>query len=321
MGRREIGGYLGLEDFGGMPYHGGAIALDSARSCLAYLIELRGIRSLALPDLMCSAVPETCGRVDCAHETYHVGEDFLPVYDFGLAEDEWLYLADFYGTLTAEAVEAAFRFANGRLIVDEVQGFFRESWAEADTIYTCRKFFGVPDGAYLVTRDGARLDRELTICHSAARMAYVLGRVEDGASTHYGEYSTAEESIGANGPEVMSEVTRRLLSAIDYSCARESRERNFAVLAELLGTTNRLDPGAPEGPYMYPLLVEETFGVRGRLSSRGVYIPTLWPNVLDGCPKDSVAYRYARNILPLPVDQRYSVDDMGLLASAVLGEI
>lgn len=320
MPAREIGGYLGLEDFGGAPYHEGAVALDSARSCLAYLIELRGIRSIALPDLMCSAVPAACDRTGCARRTYRIGMDFLPVYDFELAEGEWLYLADYYGTLTAGAVEAALDFACGRVVVDEVQGFFRRPWAGADTIYTCRKFFGVPDGAYLATRDGARLAHGLPACRSAARMAHVLGRAEDGGSAHYAEYSAAEEGIGENGPEAMSEVTRRLMSGVDYGRVKAARERNFAALAEALGPRNLLDPGSPEGPYMYPFLARRAGNARKRLASRGMYVPTLWPNVLEDCPEGSVARRYARDLLPLPVDQRYGEDDMRALAEAVLAE-
>ncbi len=320
MVAREIGGYLELEDFGGVTYHGEAVALDSARSCLAYLIELRGIRAIALPDLMCSAVPQVCDTAGCAHRAYRVGESFLPIYDFDLADGEWLYLADYYGMLTADAVKSALDFAGGRVIVDEVQGFFRQPWLGADTIYTCRKFFGVPDGAYLATRDGARLGRELPACQSAARMAHVLGRAEDGASAHYGEYALAEESIGADGPAVMSEVTRRLLSGVDYGRVKAVRERNFAELARLLRLANLLDPDQPEGPYMYPFLVRDAGDVRKRLASRGMYVPTLWLNVLEECPAGSVARRFAWDILPLPVDQRYGVADMRVLAQAVLEE-
>ena len=320
MAVREIGGYLGLEDYGGSPYHKGAVALDCARSCLEYLIELRGIRSMALPDLMCSAVPSACDYAGCAHRTYRVGEDLLPDYGFDLAEGEWLYLADYYGTLTAEAVADALDFAGGRVVVDEVQGFFRKPWEDADTIYTCRKFFGVPDGAYLATRDGAVLARDLPICRSSARMMHVLGRPEDGASAHYAEYSLVEEGLGENGPEAMSEVTRRLLSGVDYRRVKAAREYNFAVLAEVLGQLNLLDPGRPVGPYMYPFLVKDAGAARARLAARGMYVPTLWPNVLDEYSEGSIARRYAVNLLPLPVDQRYGEEDMRVLAKAVLEE-
>lgn len=319
---REIGGYLELEDYGGMPYHANAIALDSARSCLAYLIELRGIREIALPDLMCDAVSAVCDRMGCTYHIYSVSEDLLP--DWGslvLGNGEWLYLADYYGTLPAEAVDHASAIARGRVIVDEVQGFFREPWPKADTLYTCRKFFGVPDGAYLVTSDGTRLHRELLSCRSAERMTHVLGRCEDGGNIHYEEYSSSEDIIGLNGPKVMSEVTRRLLSGINYDRVKVLRERNFAELNHLLGAANLIDPGSPEGPYMYPFLMTHAGEIRKRLAMRGFYVPTLWPNVLTDCPDDTVAHRLASDLLPLPVDQRYGFEDMRVLARAVLEEL
>lgn len=317
-GLREIGGYLELEDFGGVPYHAGSLALDSARSCLGYLAELRGIAAIALPDLMCDAVSSTCSRMGVEHRTYRVGEDLLPVYDFELGPGEWLYLADYYGTLTAEAVERACEFSSGRLVVDEVQGFFREPWAAADTFYTCRKFFGVPDGAYLATRDGARLVRELPACRSASRMGHVLGRCEDGASVHYADYALSEDRVGSNGPEAMSEITRRLLSGVNYDRVRKVREGNFAVLERMLGPTNLINIDSPVGPYAYPYLAPGSGASRGALASRGVYIPTLWPNVVSGQFGGSVARNFASEVLPLPVDQRYNVEDMEYLAAVVL---
>mgnify|MGYP004567056195 FL=1 len=321
MAATEIGGYLELEDCGGKPYHEGSIALDSARSCLAYLIELRCIHSIALPDLMCSAVATACDRSGCIRRTYEVGSDFLPIYNFILADDEWLYLSDYYGTLTPRAVDDALVFANGRVIVDEVQAFFRKAWPDADTIYTCRKFFGVPDGAYLTTHDGATLDRQLPICHSLSRMHHVVGRAEDGASDHYAEYSAAEELIGAEGPKAMSEVTRRLLSGVDFGRVKSLRERNFAVLAKILGPKNQLSINTPDGPYMYPFLTSCANNARSRLARRKIYVPTLWPNVLEECAEETVARRYAEEILPLPIDQRYDEKDMRALAEAVLEEI
>lgn len=61
---------------------------------------------------------------------------------------------------------------------------------------------------------------------------------------------------------------------------------------------------------MYPYLVDDTDGVRQRMAAEGVFVPTLWPNVLDDCLPDTIAYRYAKNILPLPIDQRYGAEEM-----------
>ena len=69
---------------------------------------------------------------------------------------------------------------------------------------------------------------------------------------------------------------------------------------------------------MYPLLLEDAGDIRQQLAAQGIFIPTLWPNVLEQCPSDSVAYRYSKDILPLPVDQRYGVDDMDIVAQRLL---
>lgn len=317
MTLQEIGGYFELEDYGGGPYHDDAIALDSARSCLTYLIELRAIKCISLPDFMCDAVAEVCARAGVTLQVYEVRDNFLPAYDFSLGREGWLYLADYYGRLRDEDVAAAMEFAHGRVVVDEVQGFFRKPWNAADTIYTCRKFFGVPDGAYLATRDGARLDRTLPDGSSAGRAAHLLGRCEGSASSHYNEYLAAEDEIGARGPEVMSEVTRRLLSGINYGSVKVRREDNYAILDGLLGGVNLLESISPAGPYMYPLLVDDAGDMRRGLAARGIYIPTLWPNVVEQCSSSSFAYRYANNILPLPVDQRYGEAEMRHVAKEV----
>ena len=317
---RSFGGYIELEDCGGHPYHRNAIALDSARSCLAYLVELREIRSIAIPDLMCDVVAETLERRGVEYRRYKIGAEFEPILDFDLMDGEWLYLSDYFGRLSDDTVQEALQKSRGRLVIDEVQGFFRAPWSNIDTFYTCRKYFGVPDGAYLVTRDGSSLIRELPECHSINRMSHILGRCEMGPSAYYGAYVESEQTVGGNGPERMSEITRRLLSGINYESVKKRREENYGTLDRMLGTTNPLKGHSPSGPYMYPYLVENASGMRSVLAEMGIFIPTLWPNVLAECSEDSFAFCYAENILPLPVDQRYDREDMEYIA-AVIGKM
>lgn len=314
---KEIGGYLELERFRGQSFHHGAVELNSARSCLAYLIELRDIWSIAKPDYMCDAVGATCRKAGVQTKTYHIGEDFAPVYDFELSDNEYLYLADFFGFLNGDQVAEALAFSEGRLIVDEVQGFFRTPWEGADTIYTCRKFFGVADGAYLYTKDNARLAYELPIGRSYAKMTHILGRFEQNGSVFYADAQANEKAIGEEPVSTMSPLTRNILLAIDYDDVKIRRVRNYQILKDLMDSTNLLDTRLPEGPFMYPCCLGDAEGVREKLASESIYIPTLWPNILDECKEGSVAFRYARNVLPLPIDQRYEAGDMERVAKLV----
>ena len=308
--RCEIGGYLELERFSGPMLHEGDIALNCGRACLEYLVELRDIRTIWLPDFLCSSVPDLCRRVGVEAKTYHVGKDFGPIYDFEIGGHEWLYLVDHYGQLAQSDVTEALDASDGRLIVDESQGYFRAPWKSADTLYTCRKWFGVADGAFLHTREGATLGRNLPRSESFDKMEFMLGRFERSAGEFFAE-SKANNARFADEPMAkMSALTENLLHAVDYSAAKERRLANWAVLDSAFGSSNHLTLAAPEVPFMYPYMVDDAGGVRGRMAAEGVFIPTLWPNVSGDPSAGSAAINFSNNILPLPVDQRYGADDM-----------
>lgn len=314
---REIGGYLELEWFGGKPYHENVVALNCGRGCLAYLVELRSIRAIWLPDFMCGSVPALYRREGVAVRTYSVGWDMLPVYDFEVAAGEWLLLADYYGQLRPEDIDRARGHCGGGLVVDETQGFFRAPWPGVDTVYTCRKWFGVADGGYLATSDGARLKRELPSDESHGRMGYLLGRFERPASEFFEEAQANNDLFADEPARAMSPITENIMGAIDYERVKARREANWRALHELLGGLNGLDLHEPDGAFMYPLAVDGAERLRSELIARKVYVPTLWPNVLRECEPASAAYRLAHDIVPLPVDQRYGPEEMAMLVEAV----
>lgn len=307
---REIGGYLELERYAGSLFHDGAVALNCCRGCLAYVIELRGISHIWVPDFMCDCVPALFGRRGVEVTTYRIGPDLLPVYDFPVGDGDWMLLCDYYGQLRADDVERAALHCGGRLVVDETQGFFRSSWPQADTVYSCRKWFGVPDGGFLATNDGARLGRRLLQDESRDRMGFVLGRRECPASEFYDAASRNNELFDSEPAKAMSTITESLMRAIDFADARSRRVANFERLHGALAGRNLLRLRVPEGPFMYPLLVDDAEGVRQAMAAEGVFVPTLWPNVPGDACAGPVAIDYSKNILPLPVDQRYGADDM-----------
>ena len=115
----------------------------------------------------------------------------------------------------------------------------------------------------------------------------------------------------------MSKLTRNLLRGIDYQKAGERRRDNFAYLDKHLNLYNQLNVIVPYGAFMYPLFVRNGFEVRNMLLQKRIYIPILWPNVLKDCGKETQEYSFALNILPLPVDQRYDLEDMEFIAEEV----
>lgn len=312
---KEIGGFLEFELNHGSEFHRQGIALNSGRNCLRYLIRAKNIKKIWLPKLLCSAISTTCSEEKVEICYYSVDKNLRPVLAEIRDHEDWVYLINFYGQCSNdEIVSYAKEYKN--LIVDNVQAFYTKPIEGVDTIYTCRKFFGVPDGGYLYT--DITLDEMLQRDESYDRLTFLAGRLERSANEFYSAYRENEERIDELSLRRMSIVTENLLRGMDYEQIKTKRERNFSYLHECLESINQLKLCLPDGPYMYPLMIKDGGEFRKSLQKKKIYIPTLWPNVLESLTKDEIEYGLAKDILPLPCDQRYDLNDMQYLVKEVL---
>ena len=308
---KEIGGYLELERFTGPMLHEKALALSSGRACLSYLIEQRKIRKIALPDFNCDIVEAVCRTHEVRIRFYPVGADLRPK-TLQTEEDEWLYLVNFYGQLSPdEQQRIAARVP--RLIVDNAQAYFDLPLKGVDTLYTCRKFLGVPDGGFLYTEAP---EKTLPADESRERMGFVLGRFERPAGEYFAAAAQNNDDLSME-PKSMSELTKNLLHAVNYDRVKTKRTENFRLLHEGLGSVNGLNLRMTEGAYAYPLMLPEGQKIRKKLIEQKIFVPMLWPNVPEQQPANSEACRLAEQILPLPCDQRYGAEEMAFIIKAV----
>lgn len=303
---REIGGYIELDTYRLPMLHEGAIKLNCGRNALRYLIRAKNIRKLWMPKFLCDSCKGVLEQEHVQVRYYSIGWDLKPG-ELALDEDGWLYVVNFYGQLS-NAYLASLQERYGRIIVDNAQAYFQMPLDGVDTLYTCRKFFGVADGAILYT-DGA-VPEPLPRDESFERMNFLLGRFERTASEFYSEYA-ANNRFFANEPmKAMSKLTENLLHGIDYEFVKQRRTENFAYLHTAFRGINRLTLTVPEGAFMYPLYLGNGAEIRKKLQAEKIYIPTLWPAVYTLCEKTEPEYDLAQNILPIPVDQRYGPEDM-----------
>ncbi|MBU5416212.1 hypothetical protein [Anaerobutyricum soehngenii] len=311
---REIGGFLELETNHGHEFHENCIALNSGRNCLRYLIREREIKRIWLPKLLCSAISDTCKEENVEILYYSIDWQLRPVLP-QLLKNEWLYLINYYGQYSVEEIEF-FSRKHKNIIIDNAQAFYTKAVEGLDTIYTCRKFFGVPDGSYLYTT--CEQEKELSQDESHERIGFLVGRFEQSAHDFYDAYRENEEKIDALPLRSMSKVTHNLLRSIDYEYEAKIREDNFKYLHYCLKNTNLLNVRLPEGPYMYPFLVENGAVLRNKLQKKQIYIPLLWPNVKQDLNPTDIEYRLSDNILPLPCDQRYVTNDMDYIVKQII---
>ena len=116
----------------------------------------------------------------------------------------------------------------------------------------------------------------------------------------------------------MSDLTHRLLNDIDYERIIDIRNNNFRYLHGKLRTINAIDVKILHAPFCYPLLIKNGFQIKKILAKYGIYIPTLWPNVVDCI---GIEGEYARNILPLPCDQRYGINEMEMIVKEIMKNV
>lgn len=310
----EIGGYIEFERNRGVLLHENAIALNTGRNALAYLLRAKKIKKIKLPYFLCDSVKKLCERENVIVSYYNIDEQFQPYNDVTINEDEFLYVVNYYGQLTQDYI-IFLKEKYNNIIIDNAQDYFRMPVKDVDTIYTCRKFFGVSDGAFLYT--DSYLDEELETDISFDRVRFLLGRYELSASEFYSEYVSNNKMLGTAPIKKMSKLTECLLRGIDYSYVNEHRTRNYLYLHERLEKYNLLRLKPINGAYMYPLYHENAVELRKALLAKKIYIPTLWPNVLEEMPLNSLEFNYSQNILPLPIDQRYSVTDLNYMIEEI----
>lgn len=304
---KEIGGYIELDTYTGNMLHDDGVKLNCGRNALAYIIKAKNIKKLWMPKFMCDSCDKVLSDNNVNVQYYSIGIDFKPTIK---EWDGWLYVVNFYGQLSNDYLNSL----GDRIIVDNAQAYFQEPIPRVDTLYTCRKFFGVADGAILYTDKLIRVEEQ---DESFNRMNFLLGRYERSASEFYAEYVENNHFFRNQPIKTMSKLTENLLHGIDYEEVRKRRTQNFSYLHEKLYYVNMLNLSLPDGAFMYPLYIENGAELRKQLQTKKIFIPTLWPAVFNLCGEDELEYDMAKNILPIPVDQRYGIEEMEYIINEI----
>ena len=301
-----IGGYFGLELRNGEHLHRHALRLNTGRNCLEYILRARGYKHIWLPYYTCEVLLEPLHKLQIPYSFYNINNNLEPETLPRLSRDEAFLYTNYYGLKSPYLTQIALEYGT-QLIVDNAQAFFAPRLEGIDTFYTARKFFGVPDGAYLYT--DAHLDSELPQDESLERVSHLLKRIEYGAENGFADYQQHEEALCQQPIKRMSRLTERILAAIDYNAAAQQRRDNFKMLHNALGSTNCLSVTLGDAvPMVYPYWCNHGATLREHLRLQRIYTPTFWPNT--NIEQPTVEKSLINNLLPLPLDQRYSKEEL-----------
>lgn len=306
---KEIGGYFELEVSAKEPYHLNAIQLNSARNCLRYLIRDLKITEMWVPRYTCPVVWDALAKEHCNPRFYSISEDLLPKEQ--MEQDSYVLYTNYFGICGRQVQKLAEIYRN--LIIDYAQSFFSLPAGMA-AFYSPRKFFGVPDGGYL-TGKNVTGNVKVPCGSSYRRFEHLLKRVELSAQEGYENFKYNEAVLDHEPPRQMSPLTEKLLAGIDYKYCAQKRRENYQYLDALLGDMNEFQGKSLETesvPMIYPFLIK-SIGLREKLLKRKIFTAVYWTGQTDG----GYGSLLEKFLIPLPVDQRYSPDDMQYLAEQI----
>lgn len=313
-----IGGYFELELDVGKEMHNNALSLNSARNCFEYVLQKYNPSKIFLPHYICDSIIDVAKSMGIACEFYSLNDKMELCQPIELQQSELLLYVNYFGLKTSYANQLANRFGHS-IIIDNSQAFFMEPNRNAHNIYSPRKFFGVPDGGYLYTdlpSDVSDLPEETTI----DRSCHLLGRIESGPRKYHTTFREAESAFRGRPIRKMSRITKRILDSLDYKSIALKREKNFLFLHTHLASINdypiEIDASF-NGPMIYPLLIKNGYSLRDRLIKEQIYIASYWPEIKtrDGAPLFECSL--VDNLLPLSIDQRYTLTDMQRIVTVV----
>jgi hypothetical protein len=310
---KPIGGYseLGLNKFTG--YHSEALHLNTGRNSLEYILRANGYKKIYLPFYICDVVFEPINKLDIKFDYYHIDENLDPALATTIKE-VFLYV-NYFGVKKKTVEKLADNIKN--LIVDNTHDFFSSPLNGIDTFYSARKFFGVPDGAYLYTKN--ILPDKFEQDYSYNRMEHLLIQTDKGIEEGYESFCKNERLLSRQPIRNMSHLTRALLGNINYEDVKKQRKDNFLLLHEKLGYINELkiEPDEIDAPFVYPFLCAKGKEIKKIAVDKKIYIDTFWDCVLNKVDRNSIEARLTNDLLPLPVSQMYGYNEIDFLGNYI----
>lgn len=306
-----IGGYFSLELPSFPEYHSNGIRLNCGRSCLEYILRCRKYSKVYVPYFTCDSVIEPLVKLKIDYVFYHIDNYYHIVDEIHLKSNEALLYTNYWGLQTEYCTELS-RIYGCQLILDYTQAFFEKPLSGIDSFNSCRKFFGVPDGGYLFTEVQTDLSLEQDLSYD--RLDSLVKRIDISPEAGYTDFHNTEMVFSKIGIRTMSRFTSRMMCSIDYPAIALRRRLNYEILYQSLGGICLPQEVVP---MVFPYSSEKGQLIRQHLINNKIYVAKYWPNVDEWSPSGSYEKWMCNHIIPLPIDQRYGIQEMSEIADII----
>ena len=306
--QEEFGGYFSFESLRYIPapwYND--YKFQSARAALcSFLEQSEDITKVHLPYFICDSVLSAVHEANKTIQFYNIDENLLPSLKGALNKSDVLYLVNYFGVNDTKLEHFMQHLSFEKVILDNAQSLFTDIQSNAviASIYSPRKFIGVPDGGLIRTK--RKIVMPLVYdTQSVNRISHLISRMSGPAENGYADYLAAEETLKHDVPKKMSHFTKFLLATTDFAKIKAKRLENYNTYLECVPKVSFLPTDGCSVPMCVPFLANNK-NLKELLIKNKVYIPTYWPEVIDRVSANSFERKLVDCLCPLPSDQRYS---------------
>ncbi|MHC1775884.1 MAG: hypothetical protein AB9834_10775 [Lentimicrobium sp.] len=321
----EIGSFLELDIRHTDEYYSGSenvARLNSARSGIYHAMRLYDSSVIYLPHYLCSSVESFLKKKGVVIKKYFINDQFEPQVDH-VEPEAAILIVNYFGILSKSYIsKITDKFV--KVIVDNCPSFYSEPLEGCYNVYSTRKFFGVPDGGYVIGKNAGRYMEEYQSDFSSETSLFLLKRHEAGCNASYAERMKNEERIDASDILKMSGLTRMLLSGIDYEHIKKKRQENFRFACGIYRKINLIDPllqiDENSVPMVYPLVIKDATLVDS-LREKQIFTGRWWKHVLAEVPESSFEALMSGFMIPVPIDQRYGTNELEYVAANIFDRV
>ena len=317
----EIGGYFELElSSRKKEKYPDAIKYQSARAAFSSVVENFSASTFWMPYYICNSMLYPLQKKNIKVKFYSIDIDLMPKENIELKKDDIILYVNYFGICKKNQLEFIKKFKKNQIIFDHSHSFYQKPSDVLATLYSPRKFFGLPDGGLLLTSLPIQPPEEEDF-ESIKRMQHLLIRLGFNAEKGYQDYIKSENSLSNPSPMKMSKITNNIYKSINFEAARRKRNKNFHLIHSFLKNSNELviNSNYINGPLAYPYLKKNNEEIRKKLLKNKIFTPTYWNDCLERVKKIDVEFYLTRNLIPIPCDQRISKKDIETILDVIQG--
>jgi hypothetical protein len=310
-----IGGFFELEKPEAISvYHEKGIGLSNGRSCLSVIVDQYKPSTVYVPYYCCDTLLEPLEKNKIKIAFYSINQKLEATYLPDIKHQELFLYINYFGIKKFYA-NYLVKYYQQQIIIDNTHDYFTKGFDEGSSFNSSRKYFGVPDGGYLYTKENIGFEYPRNKNFITDHLTLKLDGRQEEAFISFKRNELTQNCQ----PFRISMFSESILEGINYDLVRTKRIENFNFYQRELGQMNQLENVSLSDnsvPFCYPFMVKKEIDL-SMFYNRNIFIPVFWKEVLDRKEGFIWEKELTKRVLPLPIDHRYNFDSLKVIVNLI----